>query len=60
MNTRAIQRLSITSALSLILTMGAANAAAYSWTEILIPRGNMTKAIVDKETARRGRQSRIR
>lgn len=37
MNTRAIQRLSITSALSLTLTMGAANAAAYSWTEILIP-----------------------
>lgn len=32
-----IQRVSLTSALTLIFTIGSANAATYSWTEIVIP-----------------------
>ncbi len=37
MNASFIQRVSVTSALTLIFTISSANAAAYSWTEILIP-----------------------
>lgn len=37
MNASFIQRVSVTSALTLIFTIGTANAASYSWTEILIP-----------------------
>jgi len=38
MNTSSIQRVSVTSVLTLIFTISSANAAdAYSWTEILIP-----------------------
>jgi hypothetical protein len=37
MNASLIQRVSVTSALTLIFTIASANAAAYSWTEILIP-----------------------
>jgi len=37
MNASFIRRVSVTSALTLILTIGSANAAVYSWTEILIP-----------------------
>jgi hypothetical protein len=37
MNASFIQRVSITSALTLIFTIGSANAAEYSWKEILIP-----------------------
>jgi uncharacterized membrane protein len=38
MNASFIQRVSVTSALTLVFVIGSANAAAYSWTEILIPR----------------------
>ncbi len=37
MNASFIQRVSVTSALTLIFTIGSSNAAGYSWTEILIP-----------------------
>jgi hypothetical protein len=37
MNASFIQRVSVTSALTLIFTISSANAAAYSWAEILIP-----------------------
>jgi len=37
MNASFIQRVSLTNALTLIFTIGSANAAAYSWKEILIP-----------------------
>ena len=37
MNASFIHRVSITSALTLVFTVSAANATAYSWTEILIP-----------------------
>jgi hypothetical protein len=37
MNVSFIQRVSVTSALTLIFTIGSAKAATYSWTEILIP-----------------------
>ena len=37
MNASFIQRASVTSALTLIFTIGSANAASYSWTEIIIP-----------------------
>jgi hypothetical protein len=37
MNASFIQRVSTTSALTLVFTIVSANAAAYSWTEILIP-----------------------
>jgi len=37
MNASFIERVSVASALALIFTIGSANAAGYSWTEILIP-----------------------
>jgi uncharacterized membrane protein len=37
MNASFIQRVSLTSALILIFTIGSANAAAYSWREVLVP-----------------------
>ena len=37
MNVSFIQRISVASALTLIFTIGSANAAGYSWTEILSP-----------------------
>ena len=37
MNSSFIQRVSIRSALALVFVIGSGNAAAYSWTEILIP-----------------------
>jgi hypothetical protein len=37
MNVSFVQRVSINSALTLVFVIGSANAAAYSWTEIIIP-----------------------
>ena len=37
MNASFIQHISVASALTLIFTIGSANAAVYSWTEILVP-----------------------
>ena len=37
MNASFVQRITVLSALTIIFTVGTANAAAYSWTEILIP-----------------------